>query len=303
LALARSPNVAGIGYVLVTASAYAAMDVTAKLAYESGLNVPTLLAVRFLGAGLILLAVAAALGASPRLSRRQVLTLLVLGAAGYALESFLLNSALHAMAVGPVILIFYAYPSVVAVSALVIGRERINRFKLAALVLSLFGVATLLAFPTEGMNGEGVVFALGAAIAFAMYALVAEHVIRGVHKLLFSGVVMLGAGMSIGALGVGFGAVHLGVGVSSWGWILLHLGLISVAIVALMGAITRLGATRASIGNTLEPALAVVFAAIVLGERLGPLQIVGGLVLLVAIALLPLGGRVPIHSADIAVRE
>jgi drug/metabolite transporter (DMT)-like permease len=303
LALARSPNVAGIGYVLVTASAYAAMDVTAKLAYESGLNVPTLLAVRFLGAGLILLAVAAALGASPRLSRRQVLTLLVLGAAGYALESFLLNSALHAMAVGPVILIFYAYPSVVAVSALVIGRERINRFKLAALVLSLFGVATLLAFPTEGMNGEGVVFALGAAIAFAMYALVAEHVIRGVHKLLFSGVVMLGAGMSIGALGVGFGVVHLGVGVASWGWILLHLGLISVAIVALMGAITRLGATRASIGNTLEPALAVVFAAIVLGERLGPLQIVGGLVLLVAIALLPLGGRVPIHSADIAVRE
>jgi drug/metabolite transporter (DMT)-like permease len=265
--------------------------------------VPTLLAVRFLGAGLILLAVAAALGASPRVSRRQVLTLLVLGAAGYALESFLLNSALHAMAVGPVILIFYAYPSVVAVSALVIGRERINRFKLAALVLSLFGVATLLAFPTEGMNGEGVVFALGAAIAFAMYALVAEHVIRGVHKLLFSGVVMLGAGMSIGALGVGFGVVHLGVGVASWGWILLHLGLISVAIVALMGAITRLGATRASIGNTLEPALAVVFAAIVLGERLGPLQIVGGLVLLVAIALLPLGGRVPIHSADIAVRE
>jgi drug/metabolite transporter (DMT)-like permease len=302
LALARSPNVAGITYVLVTACAFAAMDVTAKLAYESGLNVPTLLAARFLGAGLILLAIAGASGATPRLSRRQVLTLLVLGAAGYALESFLLNSALHAMAVGPVILIFYVYPSIVAVSALVIGRERMNRFKLTALILSLFGVATLLAFPTEGMNGKGVVFALGAAIAFAMYALVAEHFVKGVHKLLFSGVVMLGAGMSIGAFGVGFGAVHLDVGVSSWGWILLHLGLISVAIVALMSAITRLGATRASIGITLEPALAVVFAAIVLGERLGPLQIVGGLILLVAIALLPLGGKVPI-PADVAVVE
>lgn len=303
MAVAGNPNLAGIGYVIVTASAYAAMDVTAKLAYESGLNVPTLLAVRFLGAGLILLALAAALGATPRLSRRQVLTLLVLGGAGYALESFLLNSALHAMAVGPVILIFYAYPSIVAVSALVIGREKMNRFKVTALVLSLFGVATLLAFPTEGMNGEGVVFALGAAVAFAMYALVAEHVVKGVHKLLFSGAVMLGAGMSIGTFGVAFRVVHLGVGASSWGWILLHLGLISVAIVALMGAITRLGATRASIGNTLEPALAVVFAAIVLGERLGPLQIVGGFVLLIAIALLPLGGKVPIPPADVAVVE
>lgn len=303
MALARSPNVAGIGYVLVTASAYAAMDVTVKLAYESGLNVPTLLAVRFLGAGLILLALAAVLGATPRLSRRQVLTILLLGAAGYALESFLLNSAFHAMTVGPVILIFYAYPSIVAVSALVIGRERMNRFKLTALVLSLIGVATLLAFPTEGMNGEGIVFALGAAVAFAMYALVAEHVVKGVHKLLFSGVVMFGAGMSIAAFGVAFGAVHLGVGASSWGWILLHVGLISVAIMALMSAITRLGATRASIGNTLEPALAVVFAAVVLGERLGPLQIVGGLFLLVAIALLPLGGKVPIPPANVTVVE
>lgn len=303
MAFARSLNVAGISYVVVTASAYAAMDVTAKLAYQSGLNVSTLLSVRFLGAGLILLALAASLGAKPRLSRRQVLTLLLLGAAGYALESFLLNSALHAMAVGPVILIFYAYPSIVAVSALAIGRERMNRFKLMALVLSLFGVSTLLAFPTEGMNGEGVVFALGAAIAFAMYALVAEHVVKGVHNLLFSGVVMLGAGMSIGGFGVAFGAVNLGIGAASWGWVLLHVGLISVAIVALMAAITRLGATRASIGNTLEPALAVVFAAIVLGERLGPLQILGGLVLLAAIALLPLGGRVPVPPAEVAVVE
>jgi drug/metabolite transporter (DMT)-like permease len=300
---ARRPDAIGILYIVLTASAYAAMDITAKLAYQSGLTVATLLAVRFFGAGIMLLALAGAIGAKPRLTPRQILTLLVLGSAGYALESFLLNSALRAMAVGPVILIFYSYPALVAVSAVIIGRERMDRFKLAALLLSTFGVATLLAFPTQGMNGEGVAFALGAAVAFATYALVAEHVVKGLHKLRFSGFVMLGAGMSIGAFGVAFDAVHLPIGASSWGWIFLHLGLISIAIVSLMAAIGRLGATRAAIGNTLEPALAVVFAAFVLGERLGPLQIVGGLVLLVALALLPLGGKVAIPSTDVGVLE
>lgn len=67
----------------------------------------------------------------------------------------------------------------------------------------------------------------------------------------------------------------------------LHLVLVSVAVVASIGSITRLGATRASVGNTLEPALAVVLATVVLGDRLGPFQVLGGVILVIAVALLP----------------
>jgi len=299
----QSPDAAGIGFTVLTASAYASMDVTAKLAYRGGLNVATLLAVRFLGAGLMLLLLGQALGVGPRPSGRHALRLLALGAVGYATESFLLNSALHRMAVGPVILIFYAYPSIVAVTAFLIGREGMTPRKLTALVLSIVGVSILLSFPTKGMNVPGVLLALGAAIAFATYTLVAERAIEGVHNLLFSGFVLLGAGTSIATFGTGLGTVHMGMRAASWGWVFLHLLLISLAVVALMGAITRLGATRASIGNTLEPALAVVLATIVLGERLGPLQILGGLVLVVAIALLPLAGRATAARTKIPVAE
>jgi drug/metabolite transporter (DMT)-like permease len=287
----RSPDAAGVGFTFLTVSAYASMDVTAKLAYRSGLNVPTLLVVRFIGAGLMLLLLGRALGVGPLPSRRRVFRLLALGAVGYATESFFLNAALHRMAVGPVILIFYAYPSIVAVTALVIGREGMSPLKLTALILSIVGVSILLSFPTKGMNAPGVLLALGAAVAFAAYALVAERAIEGVSKLLFSGFVLLGAGASIGAVGASFGAVHLGMRLALWGWILLHVLLISVAVVSFMGAITRLGASRAAIGNTLEPAVAVILATIILGERLGPFQILGGLLLVVAIALLPLAGR------------
>jgi drug/metabolite transporter (DMT)-like permease len=303
LARLRIPDAAGIGYTVLTAAAYAGLDVTARLAYRGELNVATLLTVRFLGAGLLLLAIGKVLGLAPRPPRRQVLVLLGLGAAGYAMESFLLNSALHAMPVGPVILLFYLNPSIIAVAALVMGSDRMTPLKLTALALSIVGVSVLLAFPTRGMNLRGTMLALGAAIAFSAYALVSEHVIRGVHALLFSGFVMLGAGMSIAAFGVPLGAVHVALDTASWGWVLLHLLLISVAILSLTGAITRLGATRASIGNTLELAMAVVLSALILGERLGPLQIAGGVLLVVALAVLPFAGKPRTPAAEIPLAE
>lgn len=60
----------------------------------------------------------------------------------------------------------------------------------------------------------------------------------------------------------------------------------ALATVANYAGITRVGPTVASILGTLEIPLGVALAAIILGERLGPVQIVGGLLVLSAIVLL-----------------
>lgn len=278
---------AGIGFTVIAACAYASIDVTVKLAYRGELNVPTMLAVRSIGAGLLLLLLGQALAVAPRPSMRHVYWLIALGGLGYATASFLVNSALDQMSVGPVILILFLYPTIVAVTAVLIGREGIGVLKLAVLVLSIIGLAILLSFPTEAMNVPGIFLALGAALAFAAYTLVAEWAIVGVHSLLFSGFVLLGAGTVTAILGASTGSLHLMLPAASWSWLVLHLGLISVAVVASIGAITRLGATRASVGNTLEPALAVVFATVILGDQLGLFQVLGGVILVIAVALLP----------------
>jgi drug/metabolite transporter (DMT)-like permease len=283
----RSSDAIGIAFIILTATAYASMDITAKLAYEAGITVSTLLTTRFLGGGIVLLGLALLIRARPRRPARRMLIVLVIGGFAYALESFLLNSAINTMAVGPVILIFYTYPIIVAVAALAIGRERMNRYKLWALILSICGVAALLAFPTSGMNPRGVILAVGAAAAFATYALLAERLMTGVHAMLFSGVVMIGAGIPVCAGGLVSGGLQPPTSDMPWGYALAHIGLISVAITSLTAAISRLGATRAAIGNTFEPALTVMFASIILGEALGPLQVVGATALLAALVILP----------------
>ena len=52
-----------------------------------------------------------------------------------------------------------------------------------------------------------------------------------------------------------------------------------------LAAIRRLGPSRAATLSTVEPLLTVIFAAIVLGERLDPVQLAGGVIILIGVLI------------------
>ena len=58
------------------------------------------------------------------------------------------------------------------------------------------------------------------------------------------------------------------------------------AITLYFAGLERIGPTRASTLSTLEPLVTVMLAAIVLGERIAPMQIAGGALILAAVVLL-----------------
>ena len=70
-------------------------------------------------------------------------------------------------------------------------------------------------------------------------------------------------------------------------------GLVGAAIPTLcfITGIRLLGAPRAAILATLEPVVGVALAAWLLNEQPSPLQLVGGVLILVAAVLLQVGGR------------
>ena len=61
-------------------------------------------------------------------------------------------------------------------------------------------------------------------------------------------------------------------------------------IVLFMAGLARVGPSTASIASTIEPPFTVALAWIVFGETLGPLQLVGGALVLSAVVLLQLRG-------------
>ena len=111
-----------------SAAAFGAMAVLGKLAYDNGATVGTLLAVRFALAALMFWGlVFAAPGAAAQirgLSRRDVAIALGLGAVGYAAQAGCFFAALERIDASLLSLMLYTFPAMVAVAAIVLGRER-----------------------------------------------------------------------------------------------------------------------------------------------------------------------------------
>jgi probable blue pigment (indigoidine) exporter len=89
-----------------------------------------------------------------------------------------------------------------------------------------------------------------------------------------------------------------GLGGLAWAALLysLFFSLVFTNIMWFM-AIERVGAPRASLYANLQPFLGAFFALVVLSEELGPLQVVGGLVIGAGILVARLG-RPPTPSPD-----
>ena len=75
--------------------------------------------------------------------------------------------------------------------------------------------------------------------------------------------------------------------------VLLWAGVAAAGVPALLFllGIRSIGPTRTSIVALLEPVFGVLLAAVLLGEALGPVQVAGGALVLVAAGLLQRGGE------------
>jgi drug/metabolite transporter (DMT)-like permease len=58
-----------------------------------------------------------------------------------------------------------------------------------------------------------------------------------------------------------------------------------LAITLFLGGLPRVGASRAALLSTWEPVVTVMLAAVILGDRLSVVQVIGGLLVLLAVVV------------------
>jgi drug/metabolite transporter (DMT)-like permease len=178
--------------------------------------------------------------------------LVLLGLLLYAPESFLLSQALERVPASIAVFGLYSFPTMVAVMALALGRERLRPAKLAALALSLVGIGLVLSVSTEGIRVLGVLFALGAPCLYAVFVISSQRSAEQVHPVVFTAFVLSGAAVGLFAEGAMTGTIHVPTS-HQWGWLLISGAILTVAIGSFALALTHVGPTRAAIGNTFEP--------------------------------------------------
>jgi len=275
----------GILFILISAVSFGFMPIFARLAYSQGVGVDELLFVRFLCAFLIMGAILAARRRLIIPKKTDLLTLIVLGALVYYLQSTLYFTSLLYSPVPIVALLLYTYPVFVTVGAFVLGWERISRRLAGAFVIAVVGLL-LVANPFGNAIGFGVILALGASITYTVYILRRAEVLRRIRGDLAAFYVMGAASVSFGLTGALTGSVRLDWTIAGAFWVLtIALVCTVIAVTLFFMGLARIGPSRAALISLIEPVTSVLLAVFLFGNTLTASQWVGGLLILTATAI------------------
>jgi drug/metabolite transporter (DMT)-like permease len=284
ISIGRADKFSGFALILLSAASFGAMPVFARFAYAAGADPLTVLFLRFSLAALVMLIIMRVRKIS-RPRGRLLVALIVMGAVGYAGESFTYFTALTLIPAGLVCLLLYLYPAIVTLLAAIFLKERLTIAKAGALALALTGMACTIRLTGNG-HPLGILLGLAAALIYAIYILASSRVVQQAGPIAASTVVMT----STAFVYAGAVAVHgpaFPVTLAGWAAI-VAIALIStvMAFVSFFAALQHISPTTASTLSIFEPVVTVSLAAFLLNETLTLLQLFGGLLILLAVILL-----------------
>jgi drug/metabolite transporter (DMT)-like permease len=287
----RKSDLPGVGLVLVSAAGFGSLCVIAQLAYGRGVSVLGLLTGRYVIAGALLWLIALALR-RPLPSLRGLGIGIALGA-GYSSMALCFATSLHHIEAGLADLLLFAYPVLVAVGAVALGRERWHRRRAVALAAAATGIVLAVA-GSGAISPLGVALALIAAAIYAAYVLASASLLGTLDPLVLAAAISTGAAMVVGADAGLRGQLAPQGGAAGLGLIVAAALFSSVlATSTFMAGVRRLGASRASIVSSAEPALTAVFAFAAFGQGLDLVQLLGATLVLASIPILELKRKHP----------
>lgn len=291
-----SAEVRGLAAAIAAGALWGSIGIFNKWLFACGLDPVTVVTIRIALAwvvfGLIILI------ADRRLFVIRRCDLPLLGAAGVlsvAAFSFLYSLTVQQSSVATAVVLQFMAPVYVVFIGAAVFRERVTAAKLTALALALLGAVLSVGGLSSGallITPLGLAAGIGAGLTYALYSLLGKAAARRY------------APWTVLFYTYGFGGLALlalwlpthpgGVALTPRAW-LLELGLALLPSVAGYGlynyALHYIEAGRAALACTSEPVSGVILAALILGERPTPSQILGGLAILAAVAVVSLAGR------------
>lgn len=263
----------GMGFALMWSSAFTSARIIVAAAPPL-----TTLSLRFLLSGLIAIGIAWALGQTWRLTRAQARATLVFGLCQNALYLGLNFVAMQTVEASLAAIIASTMPLLVAFAGWAFLGERLRPLALAGLLAGVFGVALIMgARIGGGADPYGIALCGVAVVALTVATLsVRGATAAGGNMLMIVGLQML-VGAALLAV-AGLGAETLEVRMS---WQLVAAFLYTTLVPGLAATfvwfllVDRIGATRAATFHFLNPVFGVAIAAVLLGEALGPRDLIG----------------------------
>ena len=292
-----------LGYAMALAAAalFGVNGTFVKVALDDEVSAYRLAELRCMASfAIFVLIVAATRPDRLRTTRRELLYLAVFGACAVVLTQLLYLLAIRRLKIGVALVLIFLGPLLVALWARFVGKREVRPRFWVALGLSLAGLLLVVRiWDRFSLDGLGVAFALAGAGAYTLYVLYAEHAVgrRDPISLLCFGFLFATLLWTVVqpwwslpwhelTADVSLQGNLAGTQLPEWAlvaWIVV-LGTV-VPFILVVGSLQHLPATRVAICGMLEPVVAAVVAYGWLAETLAPAQLLGGLLVLVAIGV------------------
>jgi drug/metabolite transporter (DMT)-like permease len=318
-----SQVVLGIVLTVVSAFAFGSGALFAKPVYGAGVGWHELMAWRFLigavAAWLWIALYPSARAGLRRVDRRAVLVAVALGVL-YTGNSATYYAGLEEVSASLAGLMVYTYPAIVAVITLQVGRPLEGRRAWGALAIALVGVALAVGNIDAAATPPPLSLALvGVSPVIYSIWIVLSARLSGERRSgtgaeqedasdpTATGAVMLTAtAITYWVSALAFDRPVMPAQIPGEAWFgILGVGLVStfIAVQAFRAGAHRIGAARASLVSTVEPVWTIVLASLLFQESLGPIQLVGGALILIGVVIAQTGGSGPRAARELRLAD
>ncbi len=217
---------------------------------------------------------------------KRNLSLLILSGAIIGVNWILLFQGYKYTTISNATLSYYTAPIFIAIFSSLVLKERLSIRKITYILVSIMGLFLIL--QTGGTsnissynNIKGILYGLSGAVLYSIVVILNKH-IKGIPAFTITLIQLFVAGMVLLPLVIGNDKLNLGlVDTKSW-IIMLLLGIVHTGIAYLLyfSAIKEVEGQSIAILSYIDPIFAVLISFVFLGEPMGTLQMLGGVLIL-----------------------
>lgn len=279
--------IAGVFLVVISGVCYGFAPILAVYAYRGGASVSDYVFLRYGIASLFYLLYIF-------IYKRSIFSMLVkiplalplMAGVSQAVSTYLYMSTVKSISAGLAAILFYTYIVWVAVWGFIFKKERLKMPGIAGIVLALIGLALVVGVSWGKISTIGIIMGLASALASSGVVMAGNETLKQLEPVVASAFISLFTAVPLFLFGSATGTLQFQMSSAAW-LAAIASAVIScnIALFTFMAGMKRVGSTIASVLCTAEPVTAVVFSALLLSQKMTPLQLLGGLVILIGAIL------------------
>jgi len=286
LAPANDRSRIGVGLLLLSALGFTIALLFANMAYRDGIDVHTTNAARYTATIVLLFLFQKIRGKKLGLPPRERYTSLALGISVFMMGFGYLGATQY-IPVSLACLLFYTFPVFVAVIARFTENELITALRLIAIILALIGLGLALEVHSlTNLNWQGVALGFLSSLGCTTFVIVSSLSMRSADPQAVN-FHCLAAGTVFFAAFLFFTSGPTGIiSYSALSKLCVSSLALAVAYITLFAGLEIIGPVKTSMLMNIEPILTITLAAILLGERLASIQLIGAAFVVLGVILI-----------------